>query len=113
MLKRILIGMVVYFFCQTPAFAGNATGQVTQIIVRASDGLVYFFLSGTPVDRPSCANNEMYWIIKDENSETGKRQLALLMEAQAAGREISVLGFGTCSRWHDGEDVGTMVMSSN
>lgn len=111
MLKRLLYVSIFYAFCTSVAFAGFGQGRVTQIIVRASDGLVYFFLNAPPTDRPSCAT-QPYWMIKDENSEVGKRQLALLMEAQATGREVQVQGFGTCTRWVDGEDVNVVILTT-
>lgn len=87
------------------ATAGTQTGQVTDVFVRASDGLVYFQLSGTSSDRPACAANHTYWMIKDEKSLTGKQQLAMLMQAQATGQTVAVSGAGTCTRWADGEDT--------
>lgn len=88
----------------TPAYSGQQTGLITQVITRASDGLVYFFMSGSPSDRPSCARIS-YWMIKDENSAAGKRQLAVLLAAHATSKEVTVTGSNTCSRWGDGEDV--------
>lgn len=88
----------------TPAYSGQQTGLITQVITRASDGLVYFYMSGSPSDRPSCATNS-YWMIKDENSAAGKRQLAVLLTARATSKEVTVTGSNTCSRWGDGEDV--------
>lgn len=88
----------------SPAFAGIQTGQVTQILVRASDGLVYFFLSNTISGRPACATGG-YWMLKDENSAAGKRQLAMLMAAKASGQVVTVEGMNTCTRWPNGEDV--------
>lgn len=37
------------------AFAGSQTGQITKIIVRSSDGLIYFYLSGQLNSPASCA----------------------------------------------------------
>jgi len=44
-------------------------------------------------------------MIKDENSNTGKQQLAILLAARASGETITVDGSNTCTRWGDGEDV--------
>lgn len=86
------------------ALAGQQVGQVTQVVVRASDGLVYFYMSGTPSGRAPCATNT-YWMIKDENSAAGKRQLAILLMARETGQQVIVGGANTCTRWSDGEDV--------
>lgn len=81
--------------------------------VRASDGLTYFVLdSVTPTDKPTCATIK-YWMIKDENSEVGKKQYAMLLAAHSAGRAIKVVGMGTCSRWGDGEDVNSIELLQN
>jgi hypothetical protein len=108
MLKKVLLFaglLLLSFACE----AGTQTGTVDQIFVRASDGLVYFFLSGAATGQPSCATRN-YWIIKDENSNAGKQQLAELMEAKASGQTITVIGWNTCDRWGDGEDVNILEL---
>lgn len=90
---------------------GEQTGLVTEIAVRASDGLVTFKLSNNAgPTRPYCASLSTYWIIKDENSESGKRQLALLMMARAEKLPVTVKGTGACTRWPDGEDVNLLIV---
>lgn len=81
-------------FCQ----AGTQTGTVDVLYVRASDGLVYFVLKGAAKSgSPTCSMNQ-YWVIKDENSASGKRQYAQLLAAQLAGKTIEVTGMNTCVR---------------
>jgi hypothetical protein len=63
---------------------------------------------GTATGRPSCATVP-YWIIKDENSNAGKKLFALLLLAKATGQTITVTGSGTCTRWFDGEDVDVIM----
>jgi hypothetical protein len=84
--------------------AGQQSGKVTKIVVRDSDGLVAFYLDGTPQWKAPCATFP-YWIIRDENSETGKRQIAMLLAARASGATITVIGANVCNRWGDGESV--------
>ncbi|HEY0924143.1 hypothetical protein [Rheinheimera pacifica] len=87
------------------ANAGSQVGKVGYLLVRASDGLVYFTIEGAAkIDSPACAKNT-YWMIRDENSEVGKKQYAMLLAAQASGRELTVRGMNTCNRWSDGEDL--------
>jgi len=94
------------------AQAGGAqSGLVSSIHVRAQDGLISFYMSGTASGRATCAANQPYWIIKDETSNTGKQQLAMLMAAKATGKTISVTGLGTCTRWSDGEDVNDIAIN--
>lgn len=92
------------------SFAGSQVGTVGSVIVRASDGLTYFTLIGAPKsDSPACAKIG-YWMIKDENSEVGKKQYAMVLAAQASGRELTVVGMNSCTRWLDGEDVNWMQL---
>lgn len=90
-----------------PATAGEVIGTIDYLIVRQSDGLVYFGVVGTPTGKPACAVGS-YWIVKDENSNAGKQIIALLMAANAAGQRVRVSGANTCTRWGDGEDVGSL-----
>jgi len=107
----LIISKHLIFFCAlfcaslSSAIAGSQTGQVTDIYTRASDGLVYVELSGVHANRPDCAAQHSYWMIRDEKSLTGKQQLALLMQAQATGQQVTISGFNTCGRWIDGEDI--------
>lgn len=89
----------------SPVFAGTQTGKVETVIVRASDGLVYFTLSGgSKTGSPSCATVG-YWMIRDENSNVGKQQYSMILTAHASGKTVTVVGANACSRWKDGEDV--------
>lgn len=99
--------IVIWLACVASSFAhaGTQEGQVTQIVVRQSDGLHYFYMSGTAVNRATCAEGNTYWMIKDENSVVGKSQLSMLLTAYTSGKTIAVTGAGTCTRWGDGEDL--------
>jgi hypothetical protein len=103
MIKKIL-QILVLSCVATSAFARVQEGKVASIFIRSGDGLVYFFLDTAPTAKPACAGAN-YFMIKDENSAAGKRQLALLMMARATGQTITVIGTGTCTRWPDGEDA--------
>ena len=108
---RVLAGfLLLASLCVSviPCLAGTQQGFVTYLYVRASDGLVYFYLSGTPKDRPACAQNTTYWMIRDENSTAGKQQLAQLLTAYASGSTLTIYGADKCIRWPDGEDVDNL-----
>ncbi|WP_111856116.1 MULTISPECIES: hypothetical protein [Acinetobacter] len=107
MYKKFIYFIVLIVF-SSHMWAGTARGKITSIIVRDSDGLVYVNVEGR-ANKPDCAVGN-YMIIKNENSATGKRQLALLLMAQAANKVISVTGYGTCSRWPDGEDINYIIV---
>ena len=94
-----------------PALAASLqTGQVTTIIVRARDGLIYLYVSGTATGHPPCATGG-YWMIKDENSNAGKQQLPVLIAAQAANRTVTLTGMNTCARWVNGENIESVFLS--
>ncbi len=103
----LAIRVVLTFVAVTMAsacWAGNASGVVTSLLVRDSDGLVLVTLSGSTAGAPACATHT-YWIIRDENSESGQRQYALLLAAQMSGTAVQIIGANKCSRWSDGEDI--------
>ncbi|ENU59643.1 MAG: hypothetical protein L0G39_10475 [Chryseobacterium sp.] len=91
-------------------FAGNVLastyiGKVKAINVRDETGLIWVYISGERTgNRPNCATN-WYMVIKNENSPTGKRQLAMLMMAIATNKTVAIPGAETCTRWADGEDI--------
>jgi len=101
------IGLAVSSVC----VAGSQGGMVGAIFVRASDGLIYFDVvnGDAKTGSPSCATFS-YWIIKDENSNAGKQQYAMLLAAQAQGKTITVIGLNSCTRWSDGEDVDSILL---
>ena len=66
---------------------------------------MYVDITGMPTGRATCAAATSYWMIPNENSETGKKLYAALLAAQLAGRSVQVMGKGTCTRWGDGEDI--------
>ncbi|NOU52138.1 hypothetical protein HG263_16535 [Pseudoalteromonas sp. JBTF-M23] len=90
--------------------ANSQESKVAWLMVRASDGLVYFALEGgTRNNRPSCATSG-YWMIKDENSTAGKQQYSMILSAHASGKKVRIYGAGKCSRWSDGEDVDALMV---
>lgn len=91
--------------------AGTQTGTIEALYVRASDGLVYFVLKGSAkTSSPACATMH-YWMLRDENSASGKRQYAQLLAAQLTGKTIVVSGMNSCVRWADGEDVDVITIT--
>lgn len=107
--KRLLfVGLVAGM--AGSASAGTQTGHVVKLHVRASDGLVYVELDGTASDKPACASSHSYWMIKNETSITGKQQLAQLLAAQVSGKQITIFGANTCTRWIDGEDIDEIML---
>ena len=90
-----------------PALAGSQTGYISALYIRDTDGLVYVHLAGSPTGRPPCAANSTYWMVPNENSETGKKLFALLLAAKLANQQVQIVGKNTCARWGDGEDINS------
>ncbi|MGO4521586.1 hypothetical protein AB4076_13325 [Dyella sp. 2RAF44] len=101
--------VVTSLVCASTALAGGQSGNVTNVSVRQSDGVIYFTLDGTPTGRAACAASNNLWIIANENSESGKKQFAQLLAAKMNGTPITVLGTGACTRWPDSEDADTVT----
>ncbi|WP_244946600.1 hypothetical protein [Gallaecimonas pentaromativorans] len=109
-MKRFFMVFISSFILfSVSVLAGTQTGTVSQIIVRQSDGLHYFYISGPSSEKPGCASKS-YWMIKDESSAAGKDQYALLMMAYSMRAKVRVDGLSTCTRWLDGEDVNTILL---
>lgn len=87
-----------------PASAGQQSGRVVQLIVRASDGLIYAYLDGAASGKPACATNS-YWMIKSESTLVGRQHHATLLAAKLSGKTLLLIGANTCTRWGDGEDI--------
>jgi hypothetical protein len=92
------------------AMAGGVVGTVVDIVTRASDGLIYVDISGTPTGQPACATHS-YFIIMNETSAAGQKQYALLLVAKASGLSVSIGGNNTCTRWPDGEDINIITLT--
>ena len=84
--------------------AGTQTGNIVDIYVRDSDGLLLVSLTGTASGHPSCAT-AAYWIIPSETTDTGKTLYATLLAAKLSGHSVTIAGKNTCTRWFDGEDI--------
>lgn len=104
LLSAALFAAVTLMFSPA-AQASEVVGKLDYLIVRDGDGLIYFEVSGARSAKPACAATGNYFMIRDENSATGKRTYALLLSALLTGRTVRVWGADTCARWGNGEDV--------
>jgi hypothetical protein len=93
----------------TASAQSNQDGNVAQLRVRATDGLVYAYLDGPRTTAPSCAT-QPFWAIANESSIAGRQQIALLTMAQASGKRVTIYGTGSCGRWPDAENIAEVVV---
>ena len=111
--KRLMMAalfMVVSATYQS-ANAGTQSGKIVWLQTRESDGLVAVQLDGVRYNKPSCATYD-YWIVKNENSENGKKNYSLLLAAYMSGKAVYIDGLNTCSRWPDGEDINVIRLNA-
>ena len=101
---RYALVLLLGLFTST-AFGGSAMGTITYLYQRTSDNLIFVYVTGAVSGRPACAANSTYFMVRDENSSTGKGQFATLLAAKLAGKTVSIQGMNTCVRWGDGEDI--------
>lgn len=87
--------------------ASTQTGYISTILVR-DDGLHWIYVTGERTEKPQCSVNHSYWMIKDEASNYGQSQFALLISAMMANKKVKITGDGSCTRWGDGEDIRTV-----
>lgn len=94
----------IFFFSNTQA--STFEGVIEKVTVRESDNLVWVDIIGTRSNSiPACGQSHNYMMIKNENSATGKRILALLLMAHATNAKVVIDGSNNCTRWVDGEDI--------
>jgi hypothetical protein len=84
------------------AQAGSTQGLVSGIFVHTPG--ILMFQVGTAINgAPSCANGTKQWAISLADP-MGKSMMALLLSAQAQGKQVYVHGYtNTCRDWGDRE----------
>lgn len=86
----------------TMAQAGNSQGLVSSIFVH-TPGVLMFQVGTTINSAPSCATGLKQWAIS-LTDPMGKSLMALLLSAQAQGKQVYVHGYTeTCRDWGDRE----------
>jgi len=73
----------------------NAT--VSRLAIDNTGG-PYAFLAtaGTRTTKPSCAASDDWWVISNPGTDNAKAMLAAIMTAYSLGRQVIVVGTGTC-----------------
>jgi hypothetical protein len=79
----------------------NTSGTVDRITTYYHRETVLIRLSSNGVDVPACSNNTTFAISKDISPEARARMFAMLLSAQATGREVTVTysDAGSCESW--------------
>jgi hypothetical protein len=112
MKTRLMITGVAALALASPAWAGTATGKIKKLYARSSDGLHYVELEVPVTGSPACSAGKAYFMIRNEGSDVGRSQFAMLLSAAASGHPVTIGGTGSCTRWVDGEDIDTVIWSN-
>ena len=84
------------------AHAGSAQGLVSGIFIH-TPGVLMFQIGSGISNGPACANVSKQWAIS-MSDPMGKPLLAVLLAAQAQGKQVFVFGYtNTCRDWGDRE----------
>lgn len=89
-----------------PAPSDADTGRLKGVYARDPDGLQLAQIENRG-ERPACAI-QTQMVIRDEKSDMGKAQFAMLIAAFLADRTVTIVGAGTCTRSNQSEDIGVV-----
>jgi hypothetical protein len=90
----------------------NGSGNGTIVFVLSNFSGQVFFKTNGMQSQPSCATDGWAFDMNGSAASGGKAMLALLIAAQAAGKQVSVVGKGVCDVWGDRESVSYVVVPS-
>jgi hypothetical protein len=93
------------------AEAGSSSGRIIVLMAHVHD-IVIFETAGDHADRPACSLGSNQWALS-LSTLTGRAMYALLLSAQAQGKEVHVMGSGLCDAWGDRERPLYIFMQSN
>lgn len=105
MRKKHSIVAVLAMFSST-AFAQQtvqAPGVISGVHVMGN-GSALFVVSGQRIATPACHIQPNRWAF-NANTPAGQAMLSLILTAYSAGKQIIVVGAGTCDAWPDTESV--------
>jgi hypothetical protein len=109
--NHLLIGLFFSFGHYNSSFAtGVGTGNISFILSNSSGQV--FFRTTTAQSQPTCSTEGWAFDMNGGNAVGGKAMLALLIAAQAAGKQVSIIGKGNCDVWGDRESVSYVVVLS-
>lgn len=96
---RSTVLIIATLVASAPASAGNESGRIDQLMAHPGD-VVMFSLDGEHLNKPACSTEP--WALS-LSTHTGRAMYALLLTAQAQGKQVYVQGAGDCSSWGDRE----------
>jgi hypothetical protein len=99
-------------FFVSVAQAGNAIGKVTQVLVGRLGTQVYIGLAAPQFASWPCASTHPsgFRYALSLTWPGAREMLATILTAQAAGKDLQVVGLGTCTLDADVEDISYVVL---
>ena len=106
-MRRRIVGVALMSLIgATPLTSTADTGRLRTVYARDPDGLQLIEIEGRGA-RPACAIATQM-AFRDEKSDIGKAQYAMLMAAFLAGQTATVVGAGKCTRSDQSEDIAVV-----
>ena len=94
-----------FVFLAPGSTAGSAASGILSFLHFMPSGIVIAYTSGARSDVPSCASSQPGRFALDSTTPAGKVQLAGLLSAYAATKQVVIVGTGACAAWPDTESV--------
>lgn len=85
------------------AYAGDGSGTISAVHFMYN-GVILFSVSAARTNVPPCATILQRFALNG-TTPVGKLQVAGLLSAYAQGKQVVVIGTGTCPDWGDTESV--------
>lgn len=106
MKKFAVVSLALAAALSAPAQASVADLGTINTVYGTSVGAVLFSTTGTRTAPPSCqwAARPARFAI-DASTPAGQSAVAILLNAQARGKRVTVIGTDTCTIWGDTETV--------
>ena len=104
-MRHVLVAITTTALLATPAIASTTGPGTITDVWGTSNGAVLFNMTGTRTAVPACGTNNPQRFAIDASSVAGQAAVAVLLSAQARGKQIEVAGTGTCGIWGDTETV--------
>lgn len=110
MKKLAFIGAAIGLICAVPAQAGEAQPGLITLITTTSNGVLLIHSSGTRSTPPACATQASRFALP-ASTTAQQAAAATLLTAFATGKQVHIVGTGTCHVWGDSESVDYFSVS--
>jgi hypothetical protein len=103
-MKKMMFAMLSLLSAAT-AYGGDAVPGDLSGLHFMWNGVVLVSTSGQRSGVPSCASAHSARFALNATTDAGKVQLAGLLSAHAAGKQVGIIGTGNCAVYGDSESI--------